>query len=141
MNSIATNSTPKFHTLNVIENGLLLIKKNKEKKTILFYELNKIYLKKIKFNFLDKIGLLSFFLIIIAIFYSYLPIEIEIIGSILLIPLFVKINAYKSYQLIILLEDGNFFIKKINKDNRHVYLKIVQLVRKESFLLKISITP
>lgn len=141
MNSIATNSIAKFHTLNVIENGLLLIKKNKEKYTILFYELNKIYIKKRKFNFLEKIGLLSFFLIIIAIFYSYLPVEIEIIASILLIPLFVKINAYKSYQLNILLKDGNFFIKKINKDDRQEYIKMVNLVRKESFLLKISISP
>jgi hypothetical protein len=139
-NSIATNSTTKLHTLNVIENGLLLIKKNKEKHTILFHELNKIYIKKRKFNFLEKIGFSSFFLIIIAILYSYLPGEIQIIASILLIPSFVKINAYKRYQLIILLEDGNIFIKKINKDDRQEYIKMVTLVRKESFFLKISIS-
>ena len=73
MKSIATNSTTysttKFGTLNVIDKGLLLIKKNKEEHVILFSELNKIYINyassiKASFNhiiyMLDQVLFLSF---------------------------------------------------------------------------------
>lgn len=137
MKSIATNSTTysttKFGTLNLIDKGLLLIKKNKEEHVILFSELNKIYIKKCKFSFLKKIGLLSLFLILIATFSNYLPIEIVLLASILLIPLFAKINTYKKYQLNILLKDGTFFIKNFNQDTKQEYIKMVNLVRKEIF--------
>lgn len=137
MNSIAPNSTTysttKFDTLNIIDNGLILIIKKKEKNTILFSELNKIYIEKCKFSFLNKLSLLSLFLIIIAICSYYLPMEIVALTSILVIPLFAKINTYKRYQLKILLKDGTCFNKKINQDTKQEYIKIVNLVRKEIF--------
>lgn len=137
MNSIATNSTTysttKFDTLNIIDNGLILIKKNKEKNTILFSELNKIYIEKCKLSLRNKIGLISLFLILIAIFSRYLPIEIELLTSILLIPLFAKISNHKRYLLKILLKDGTFLVKKINQDTKQEHIKMVNMVRKEIF--------
>jgi len=137
MNRIATNSTVsstvKFGKFNVNENGLILIKKNKEENVFQFSELNKIYIKKIKFSFLHKIGLLSLLLILLAIFFVILPVELVLLTSILYITVVVKINTYKRYQLNILLKDGTFFIKFFNKDTKQEYIRLVNRVRKEIF--------
>jgi hypothetical protein len=101
MNSIAINdtafSTHKFGKLNLVESGLVFIKKNKEQTDISFSELNKIYIKKCKFSFLNKIGILSILLILTAISSIYLPKETVFLVLILFIPLTVKINTYKRY--------------------------------------------
>ncbi len=137
MNSIVTNgtafSTHKFSKLNLVESGLVLIKKNKEQTDISFSKLNKIYIKKCKLSLMNKIGILSILLILTAISSIYLPTEMVFLALILLIPLTVKMNTYKRYQLNVLLNNGTFFIKNIKKDSKQDHIKLMNVVRKEIF--------
>ena len=137
MNGIATNGTAfrthKFGKINLVENGLVLIKKNKEQTDISFSELNKIYIKKYKLSFINKTGILLILLILPAISSIYLSKEIVVLTLILFIPLTVKINTYKRYQLHILLNDGTFFIKNLKKDAKQDHINLVNLFRKEIF--------
>ena len=88
MKDIATNGIPfranKFRTLNLVENNVVLINKNKEETIITFSELNKIYIQKYTYSFLDKIRLLSTLLIPTFLFFIYLLIELVFLASILL---------------------------------------------------------
>lgn len=137
MNGTATNSTPfsanKFNKLNLVENSIILIKKNKEITSISFSELNKIYIKKYKFSYWDKIGLLSIIIVPLFFLFIYLSIEIMSIISFLAIFLIAKINTYKRYQLNLLLNDGRFFIKNFNKGTKQANINIADIVRKKIF--------
>jgi hypothetical protein len=112
---------------------VILSNKNKEETVILFSEVNKIYIRKSKFSFLNKIGLVSVLLIITAVCSVYLPMEIVLPASILFIPLIVKMHTYKKYRLHIQLCDGTFFIKGFNKSIKQEYINLVNVVRKEIF--------
>ena len=57
-------SSKKFDTITIVENGLILTNKQKEKTTILFSVINKTYIKKHKISFLNKICFLTIFLIL-----------------------------------------------------------------------------
>lgn len=137
MKDTANHRTPfgvhKFRTLNLDENRLILIKKNKEETSILFSELNKIYIKKYKFSFLNKIGLLSLLLMPTFLFLIYFPMEIVLLKSILDIILIVRLNTFKRYQLNVIVNDGTFFIKNFKKDSKQDNIKIVNVARKKIF--------
>lgn len=137
MKHIETNSTTfctnKFRTLDLAENNLVLTDKNKEKNSISFSELDKIYIQKYKLNFLHKVGLLSIVLIPIFIFAIYLPIELVILASIAASIVISKIHTYKRYQLYLLLNDGTLFIKDFKKSTKHCNINIVNEVRKKIF--------
>jgi hypothetical protein len=132
-------STYKFDNFSLVENGLVLIKNNKEKTTISFSELDKIYIKKYKFRVIDKVGLLAILLLLTAISSQYLPIEIVFLTVILFVPLTVKLNAYKRYQLNILHNNGAFFIKNIKNDSKHDHINLVQLVRNKIFYNRVEL--
>lgn len=137
MKDTANHRTPfgvyKFRTLNLDENRLILIKKNKEETSILFSELNKIYIKKYKFSFLNKIGLSSLLLVPTFLFLIYLPMEMVLLKSILDIILIARIITFKRYQLNVIVNDGTFFIKNFKKDSKQDNIKIVNVVRKKIF--------
>jgi hypothetical protein len=141
MNNIATNNSLvsiKFGTLSFVDNGLIVTKKNKEVTPILFSELNKIYIKKYKFSFLNKIGLTSILLILSIFLVSYFPAEIVMLASIFYIPLFVKMHTYKIYKLHLLLCDGTIFCKGFYKNDKYDYINLVSNVRKEIFYNQIQ---
>lgn len=137
MSCIATRSieigTNKFSTLSFVEKGVIVTKKNKETTTILFSELNKIYIRKHKFSFQSKIGFLSLLLIITAIIAIYLPIEIIMLVSTLSIPLIVMINRHKNYQLYLQLYNGTSFSKGFNNKTKQEHINLVNRIRNEIF--------
>jgi len=137
MNQIIKNSTAvstyKFSDLSFFEKGVIITKKNKEEYPILFSELNKIYIKKCPFSFLNKIGMFSALLLLSALLIIFLPLELLFITSILYIPLIAKLNTYKRYQLHLLLYDGTFFNKEFNKEAKYEHINLVSRVRKEIF--------
>lgn len=126
-------STNKFFDIDFIDNGIIITKRHKEVTPILFSELNKIYIKKCKFGIVNKIGLTSISLILTLFLVRYFPVEIVILASILYIPLFVKVNTYKSYQLHLQLYDGTFYSKEFNKKTKQEHIKYVNTIRKEIF--------
>jgi hypothetical protein len=123
----------KFKTLSVFENGLILKNKNKEEKNVLFSEVHKIYIKKCKFSFLNRIACLSILFILLSIFAKYLPVEIMLLASIILFTIIVKMNIYKWYQLNLHLIDGTLHYKFFFGSKKQSYLNLVHLVRKKNF--------
>lgn len=137
MKVVATKGTilcaKKFKKLNLVENSVVLINKKKEETIISFSELNKIYIQKYKFSFLDKIGLISILLILTFVFFIYLPIELVFLASILAIIYIAKLNNYKRYQLNLLLNNRTLFIKKFKNNTKQENINIVNGVRKKIF--------
>lgn len=138
MKDIPTNGTPfrtnKFRTLNLLENSVVLINKNKEETIISFSEVNKIYIQKYTFSFLNKIRLLSIiFLIPTFLFFIYLPIELVFLTSILAIVFVAKLNTYKRYRLNLLLNDRTLFIKDFKNGTKQDNINIVNGIRKKIF--------
>jgi hypothetical protein len=108
------SSNTKFDDLTIVEHGLILNKGKKRERKISFSELNMIYIKVYKLNPVYELGfiLLPFFLIFLSV--QYVTIEkVMFVGLTTVIPVFVKINTYKSYKLIICLKDGTVFKKKV----------------------------
>lgn len=137
MNGIVTKTTTlssyKFKTLTIEKYGLIVVNKKEEKTTIMFSELNKIYIKKQKFNNFNKIGFLTLVLLLIFISSFYIQLELLVASSFLYIPLIAKMNTYKWYQLNILLVDGTFFNKNFYMTSKQEYINLINAVRKEIF--------
>jgi len=132
------NGTIPFCSLALIDKGLIINTKKKEEKFFLFSEINKIYIRKNKFSFFNKVGLI-FLLVLHLVFFSfYFPIEIILLISILFIPLIVKINTHKKYQLHIYLQNGSYYIKDFKTHTKQEYINFVNLVRKEIFSTQIT---
>jgi cellulose synthase/poly-beta-1,6-N-acetylglucosamine synthase-like glycosyltransferase len=123
----------KFSTISSIENGVILTIKNNEVRLVLFSELKKIYIEKRKFNFLNKMILISVLLILTVFLIYYLPTEMVLVASMLYIPLIVKMETYKSYQLHLQLNDRTVFFKAINANKKQEYKKMVTAMTKEIF--------
>jgi ABC-type multidrug transport system permease subunit len=137
MNGLVTKTTTlgsnKFKTLTLEKHGLIVVNKKKEKTTIMFSELNKIYINKHKFSNLNKIGFMTLVLFSIIISSFYLQLELLVASSFLYIPLIAKMNTYKWYQLNVLLDDGTFFNKIFYTITKQEYINLVNVVRKEIF--------
>lgn len=125
--------TTAFCSITLVEKGVILNTKKKNETMILFSELNKINIIKHKFNFLNKLVILFLLLLFTAILSIYLPLEIVSLSTILLIPLIVKVNTYKRYQLNLRLHDGTVFKREFNNHTKQEYINLVNLVRKEIF--------
>lgn len=137
MNSDVSNTTimgcSKFDTLTIVENGLIIANKKTEKYTILFSEINKIYITKTKLYSWNKIGFLSFVMITVSIAQLYLPMEYVLTLSIFFMVLIGKIIFFKWYKLIVQLNDKTFYYKKFYTSVKHENIIVVNTVRKEIF--------
>jgi hypothetical protein len=78
----AALSDTKFDLLTYTEIGLLIINTKKEIITVLYSDLNKIYIKKNKLSFLNRTAIFSFFLLFLAVFSLFLPSELVVVASI-----------------------------------------------------------
>lgn len=75
-------------------------------------------------------SLISFFLILTVFLIYYLPTDMVLVASMLYIPLIVKEETYKSYQLHLQLNDGTVFLKIINANKKQEYKKMVTAMTK-----------
>lgn len=122
----------KFDDLTIVEDGLILKKGKKKVIKISFSELDKIYIKVYKLNPIYELGfiLLPFLLIFLSV--QYVSIEkVMFVGLSTIIPVFVKINNYKNYGLIICLKKGIVFRKKVLLNKKEETVSIVNTIRKE----------
>jgi hypothetical protein len=132
----ASNSirTALFTSLTLVENGLILKNDKKEGTTILFPELDKIYIKRCHLSLAFKFGLLLMPFFITSVFLNFLPVEVLLfVESILFIPLFVWMNNYKWYQLNVLLNDGAFYMKTFYVGTKYQHINLLNAVKKEIF--------
>jgi hypothetical protein len=126
-----TNTT-KFDSLTFSENGLILKYRKKQEINISFSELDKIYIKISKLNPVFELGFIVLPFLIIYLSAQYVSIEkVMFLGLSTVIPIFIKINNYKSYSLIICLKEGSIFKKKVFLNKKEETVSIINAIRKE----------
>lgn len=128
-----------FIQLTVNENGILLTLKTKEKKEILFSDLDQIYIT------VNKMRTIYFALIILlsiglaGFVYLYFQVDlILIIVFLLVITIILKMNDYKNYGLKIRLNNGAIFEKKVDLKSKHKTIDLVNDIRKRIYHCKIK---
>lgn len=128
-----------FIKLSLTENGILLIFKTKEKKQILFSDLDQVY---ITVNKMKTIYIALIFVLSIGLAgFSYIYFQIDlilIIAFLLVITIILKMNDYKSYGLKIRLKNGAIFEKRVDVKSKHETIDFVNDIRKEIYDYKIK---
>lgn len=129
----------KFKEITLVEHGIILNKRGKIKKEILFSELDQIYIS------VNKMKLSNKFLIILLLLFSglfshlYLQVEIPIILAYLTVIIFIlKMKKFRNYTLKIRLKNGKTFEKKIAEKLKQEAIDIINEIRKEIYDSKIK---
>ena len=136
--NIILNTSTKFDGLTVDETGLILINKRKVENTLLFSEIKKIYIKKNKFSFLQKAGIVTVLFVLLTISTFYLPTEIVLSASFLFIPLMVKLNNFKWYHLCLLDQETTLYYKIFYSNNKEEHINFVNTVKNEIYYNQIK---
>lgn len=122
----------KFDDLTLVEHGLILKNGKNVKREISFSEIADIYVKTDKLKPVYKLGLILVPFLLVFLSVQYLSLEkVMFLGFLAVIPVFVKINSYKSYGLRIYLIDGTVFRKKISLRVKDENISIVNAVRRK----------
>lgn len=131
----------KFKEITLAERGIILNKRGKIKKEILFSELDQIYISVHKMNLSNK------FLIILVLLFAglythlYLQVVIPIILAYLTVIIFIlKMNKFRNYTLKIRLKNGKTFEKKIAEKLKQEAIDLINEIRKEIYYSKIDIS-
>ena len=107
-------SAIKFDSLAIIDNGLILKYGKKQLSSISFSELDNIYIKVYKLNLASSYLFMLVPFLSAFLFVEFTQLDIAMLVSLVpIIPFFAKINFYKRYGLIIRLNDGTFYRKKV----------------------------
>lgn len=129
----------KFKEITLAEHGIILNKRGKIKKEILFSELDQIYISVNKMKLRDK------FLIILVLLFSglfshlYLQVDIPIILAYFTVIIFIlKMNKFRNYTLQIRLKNGTAFEKKIAVKLKQEAIDLINEIRKEIYDSKIK---
>lgn len=134
--------TKKINQLTLVENGLVLVNKQKEETIVLYSNVEKIYIKKIKFSFFNIIAFYSFLSVLVFIVAFYWPIEMAFFSFFVSIPLAVKFYTYKSYRLYLIHNQGLICFKKFyQKNNKQTYINLVTHVKKEMYYHQTKFPP
>lgn len=122
----------KFDNLALVEHGLILKNGTKMEREISFSELDKIYIKVDKLKPLYELGFILCLFLLIFLCAHYVTLDkVIFFGLCIAILVFVKINNYKSYGLIITLKEGTVFKKKVSLNLREENIFIIKSVRRE----------
>ena len=129
----------KFKEITLAERGIILNKRGKIKKEVLFSELDQIYIS------VHKMKLSNKFLIILVLLFSglfshlYLQVDIPIILAYLTVIIFIlKMNKFRNYTLQIRLKNGTAFEKKIAVKLKQEAIDLINEIRKEIYDSKID---
>lgn len=130
----ASSSVTKFDSITLSENKVILTKTNKGETTIPSSCLSKIFIKKKRFSFFTKLGLILLILFLIYAINLFLPFEITLFTVIIIFfPLFYWLTTYQWYQLNLMQNDGAFFRKTFHKKKKQEYINLVNRVRSSIF--------
>lgn len=123
----------KFEDITLEEHSLILKIGKVATRKILISELDKIYIKVSKLKPIEELVLIVLPFLLIYLSIQYLSLEnLLFVGLSAAIPVFVKINNYKSYSLILCLKDGTVFRKKVTQITKTENISIVNTVRKKT---------
>lgn len=121
----------KFERITLVKNGLILDYKSKQKKEILFSELDKIYITVKNMKIIYELSIILLSMGIAALSYFYLQTDIILlIAFLIVIAIVLKMNDFKSYGLKIRLKTGTTFEKKVPAKSKHETIDLVHDVRK-----------
>ena len=123
----------KFDSITLTGIGLILVNKKQETNPISFSEIKKIYIKKHKLSFLNKLVIGAFLLSLLFTTVLYLPFEIVLISLPLYTPILVWMKNFKSYQLHLLDQSNSFYSKRFNWINKQEHINLVNSIRKGIF--------
>ncbi|SFF09543.1 hypothetical protein [Flavobacterium xueshanense] len=133
------NLTNNFRELTLTTNGILLILKTKEKKQILFSDLDLIYITVNKMKTIYEVLILLFATGLAAFNYLFFQIDlILIIAFLVVIAIIFKKNDYKSYSLKLRLQNCQIFKNKAPLKSKHDTIDMVNEVRKEIYNIKMK---
>lgn len=133
------NLTNNFRKLTLTTNGILLILKTKEKKQILFSDLDLIYITVNKMKTIYEVLILLSAIGLAAFNYLFFQIDlILIIAFLVVISIIFKKNDYKSYSLKLRLQNGQIFKNKVPLKSKHDTIDMVNEVRKEIYNIKMK---
>lgn len=125
------NGNTKFRNIDIVEQGLIL-RHGKKEKEIPFSEIENAYIKVNKLSPICELGFILLPFLILFLSVQYLALEkVMFLGLSTIIPVFVKINNYKSYGLRICLKDGTVYRKKVPLSVKGENISIVNAIRKE----------
>lgn len=131
--------TNNFRKLTLNKKGILIILKTKEKKEILFSDLDQIYITINKMKTIYEVLILLSAITIATFLYLNLQIDsILIIAFLVAIVIILIKNDYKSYSLKLRLKNGEIFENKVQSKSKHETIDIVNEVRKEIYNYKIK---
>ena len=126
------NVITKFDGLTIAEHGLILNSGKKKHRAISLSELDKIYIKAYKLKPLHELGFILFPFLLIFLSAHYVTLDkVMFVGLSSFIPILVKINNYKSYGLMLCLQDGTVFRKKFSLNEKSKNISIINAVRRE----------
>ena len=125
--------------ITVAEHGIILNKKGRTKKEILFSELDQIYITVNKMKTSNKLLIILLLLFFGLFSYFYLQVDIPIILAYLVVILLIlKTNKFRRYTLKIRLKNGKTFKKEVQLKSKQETIDIVTEVRKEIYNSKIK---
>lgn len=131
--------TNNFRKLTLNKKGILIILNTKEKKEILFSDLDQIYITINKMKTIYEVLILLSAITIATFLYLNLQIDsILIIAFLVAIVIILIKNDYKSYSLKLSLKNGEIFENKEQSKSKHETIDIVNEVRKEIYNYKIK---
>jgi hypothetical protein len=123
----------KFDSITLTGIGLILVNKKQETNPISFSEIKKIYIKKHKLSFLNKLVIGAFLLSLLFTTVLYLPFEIVLISLPLYTPILVWMKNFKSYKLHLLDQSNSFYSKRFNWINKQEHINLVNSIGKGIF--------
>lgn len=125
-------SNTKFDGITIVEHGLILKCGKNEEREISFSELDKIYIKVDKLRPICELGFILLPFLVVFLSVQFLELEkVMFIGLSAIIPVFVKINNYKSYGLRLCLKDGTIYRKRIPVNLKSDNVSMVSSIRKK----------
>jgi len=128
----------RFNKLTIEENGLIVKNKKNEEMSILYSEINMVYIKKRKLSLPSKIAFIMLLLMLLASLSIFLPIEFLMLSSILCIPLIAKMNTYKWYEFNLQIKDRKLYVKVFYLRTKQEHINFVNQVRNQLFECQIK---
>ena len=134
------NFDTKINNITIVDQGLIVQSGKKKELEIPFSEIENVYIKVNKLRPVCELIfiLLPFLIVFMAVQYFALE-KVMFLGLSTIVPVFVKINNYKSFSLILCLKDGTVYRKRVPLNVKSNYVSIVSAIRKKQLIHYVKI--
>ncbi|WP_338407490.1 hypothetical protein [uncultured Flavobacterium sp.] len=130
-------SPTKYDSLTMVEKGLILKDGKKQLAEIPFSEVSKIYIKVYKLKPIYSSIVVAVSMVLAFLCIESIKLNIEMFMAFLpVIPAYVKTNRFKTYGLVIMLEDGSVFTKKVPLKLKYDTVELINEVKRKCLFCK-----